>query len=197
MIRLVTAALLGALIAAALVGFFTKETGYLNATIVLGVLFALSLFAGVFGAANAITARPAEGSQFALARVLGLRETGTRVNNQPVCELDLLVVPDDDPAYRTTIRGVLSIASIARLASGATLVVAIADPARPEVSIVASPPAEWAQRAGHATFPEPSAVPVREPVTRPLSLFGSVPTAMSVIAFVAGAAIALVPYPFV
>lgn len=207
MIRVLTAALLGALIAAAIVGLITKSSGYLDAVIVLAVAFVVSLLIGVFGTVAAaatpgawripqIVERAAAEGRLAVALPLDITETGTRINAQPLCELRLLVLPSTGSAYRTTIRSVLSILDISRLSSGAPIVVGIRRPGRPDVAVVPDPPAEWAERAARAAFPDPGAVPIREQPLEGVGLFRAARLRWSIIGFLAAGCLALVPLLF-
>ncbi|PJJ61521.1 hypothetical protein [Compostimonas suwonensis] len=82
-----------------------------------------------------------------LARVTSIRRTGTTINDQPVCDIDLVVVPDHGAAFSTTTRKLVDILEIPRLQP--ECVVVVAQPAGPAtgVQLVMSPPDEWVQRA--------------------------------------------------
>ena len=83
-----------------------------------------------------------------LARVTDIRATGSAVNDQPVCEIELLVVPRQGHGpYRTTIRQVVNLARLASMQPGAVVVVTQLDPERPEVVLDDAPDADWARRA--------------------------------------------------
>jgi hypothetical protein len=72
----------------------------------------------------------------AQARVLGLAETGTRVNNLPVCELRLLVnLPGQQP-YEAKAKRVLSHVEIAQLAHGGATIAVRVDPGDPTQVVV-------------------------------------------------------------
>ena len=68
----------------------------------------------------------------ATAQVSATRDTGTFTNIQPVLDLSLLVFHGDRPPYPVTLRQVVPVAQLARLAPGNTLAVKV-DPARPEL----------------------------------------------------------------
>lgn len=83
-----------------------------------------------------------------LARVTGIRATGSAVNDQPVCELELLVVPRQGHGpYRTTLRQVVNLARLPSLQPGAVVVVTQLDPERPEVALDDAPEPDWQRRA--------------------------------------------------
>lgn len=77
--------------------------------------------------ANAMMAQQTEAASAAAngtaaqLQVTGSRDTGTVLNLQPVLEIDLLVVPDGGAPYPTTIRQVVPMASLARVAPGGAL----------------------------------------------------------------------------
>lgn len=207
MIRILTAAVLGALVAAAATGLFTKDDGYLNATLVLAIAFVVLLLLGVVGLVGAFSGTGAWGiadfvqraeseGRLAAARLVGIRETGTRINAQPLCELDLVVAPEGVAPYRTTIRSVLSIVDIARRPPGTPLVVGIRRPGQPEVALVPSPPAHWAEKAASTQFPAPESVRFWHAPRRRLTPFGSAPILWQFLAFVVGALVTLLPLLF-
>ena len=67
----------------------------------------------------------------ATAQVNAARDTGTVMNMQPVMEIDLLVFPEGQPPYPVTLRQIVPLAQVGRLAPGTRLPVMI-DPADPE-----------------------------------------------------------------
>ncbi|MEL7975356.1 hypothetical protein AAG589_05785 [Isoptericola sp. F-RaC21] len=83
-----------------------------------------------------------------LARVTGIRATGSSVNDQPVCEIELLVVPRQGRGpYRTTLRRIVNLARLPSMQPGAVLVVTQLDADRPEVAIDDAPDPDWVRRA--------------------------------------------------
>lgn len=73
-------------------------------------------------------ARLAVSGQPATAQVNAARDTGAVVNLQPVLEIDLLVLPEGQPPYPVTLRQIVPMAQVGRLAPGARLSVKV-DPA--------------------------------------------------------------------
>ncbi|WP_111767038.1 hypothetical protein [Nakamurella deserti] len=133
------------------------------------------------------TAAPAEA---ALARVESLRRTGLELNGQPQCDLLLVVSPPPGhgAAYATTTRAILDVVTLADHRPGAVVVVARPDPARPDVRLIAEPPADLAAAAraearlepGEGTIPPLDRVPVRES-TRTTATGFRAPTAGSLL----------------
>lgn len=76
--------------------------------------------------------------QPAEARVLDLRDTGTRINYQPQIAITLEVMPEGRPAYTAVVRRVLTAANEAEYQRGKTLHVKY-DPAHPERVAVVGP----------------------------------------------------------
>ncbi|MGN8246520.1 hypothetical protein ACTHAM_000184 [Cellulomonas soli] len=162
MIRLLLAASVGALAASvvlALLGFDQVPTE--TAIAVTGS--ATSLFFALVVVASAVAPsvqtsralRDLEAAEredrLALAQVLSVRETGTEINDRPLCELRLLVAPRTRAAYTTTARSVIGVLDAARVVPGSVQVVVRADAARPEVVLVPDPPAGWAHQAATDT----------------------------------------------
>lgn len=84
--------------------------------------------------------------RIALARVLSIRETGTRINEQPICVIQLLVALDSGRRYRTSVRELVSVVDLPRMQPGAVLVVAQLAADRPEVVVIHDPDPVWRQR---------------------------------------------------
>ncbi|ADD40614.1 hypothetical protein [Stackebrandtia nassauensis] len=141
----------------------------------------------------------------ALARITGIKRTGTSINDAPLCELDLVVAPFDRGAYATTVRALVDPVEIPRFQPGSVVVVARLRADRPEVSLIREPDAEWRRRANTESdrIPRRNRVSVWEADHRdapgPRSLVGVGPegrgqrlTAYAVL-FVVGVAIVLGP----
>ena len=128
--------------------------------------------------------------QLALARVESIRRTGLEINDQPQCDLVLVVSPPPGhgEAYATTTRAILDVATLASFQPGAVLVVERPDIAQPDVRPVLNPTAEMAAAAhaearrepGEGIIPALDQVPVRESVRTPAPGFRP-PTAGSVL----------------
>lgn len=76
-------------------------------------------------AQQAAAAQLAVSGEPATAQVNAARDTGALVNLQPVIEIDLLVLPQGQPPYPVTVRQVVPLAQVGRLAPGAQLPVKI------------------------------------------------------------------------
>jgi hypothetical protein len=87
------------------------------------------------------------GGRIALARVLSIRRTGTTINDEPVCVIEVLVAPEAGRPYRTSVREVVSIVELPAMQPGAVLVVAQLAADRPEVAIIKDPEPGWWHRA--------------------------------------------------
>lgn len=133
---------------------------------------------------------PQAGWELALARVEAIRRTGLEINDQPQCDLTLVVspLPGRGHAYATTTRAVLDVVTLARYQPGAVVVVARPDPASPDVTLLPDPPADLAAAAraearlepGEGVVPALDQVPVRE-ATRAPALGFRPPTAGSLL----------------
>lgn len=66
----------------------------------------------------------------AVGQVNAARDTGALVNMQPVMEIDFLILPEAWPPYPVSVRQIVPMAQIGRLAPGTRLSVKI-DPADP------------------------------------------------------------------
>lgn len=142
--------------------------------------------------------------QHALARVESLRRTGLELNDQPQCDLVLVVgpLPGHGSAYATTTRAILDIVLLASFQPGAVVVVARPDASRPDVTLVLDPAPELAaaaraearQEPGHGIIPPLDRVPLLASTRSPAMGFRA-PTAGSLLTglvMVAGVATAVV-----
>ncbi|MGO2140086.1 MAG: hypothetical protein ACTH30_06700 [Leucobacter sp.] len=68
-----------------------------------------------------------------LARVDELTQTGTQINEQPVCDIDLTVRPVRGGVYRTRVRRIVQLTQIPRFQPGTRHVVAILAEGEPDV----------------------------------------------------------------
>jgi len=132
-----------------------------------------------------------------LAVVLSTRATGTSINDQPVCDIDLIVAADHHPPYRTQVRQLVNLGVLPSLQRGAVVVVIQQQIDRPEVVVVTDPSDEWMARVDADTTvralrsaepwvvaddPRPSATRLRH-----------IPLVLFLVAFVIGAGIRLYP----
>lgn len=162
MIRLLCFALLGAVIASAAAWALSADEAWVGmfvpcvvALSVLGpiVLVVRSLAgAGLGGAlagplsAEELQRADSEG-RLALARVRSIRRTGTMINDQPICDLDLVVVPRFGAPFEVRTRRLVDLVEIPRLQPECVVVVVMQEAAPSPVSIVLDPPDEWVQLA--------------------------------------------------
>ncbi|MFT0137968.1 hypothetical protein ACEK07_12555 [Alcanivoracaceae bacterium MT1] len=68
------------------------------------------------------------------ARVDALAQTGTQINNQPLCDIDLTVQPVTGAAYRTRVRDIVQLTELARFAPGTEHTVAILADGQPDIA---------------------------------------------------------------
>ncbi len=146
--------------------------------------------AGVSGARPADVEAAGRENRISLARVLSTQATGTTVNDQPVCDIRLVVASRTRPAYTTTTRALVNLGTLPSLQSGAVVVVAQLHADRPDVVLLDPAPAEWQAAAERDTtvaqMPEApvwEAAPARGRDGRGLL---RIPAALLVLAFLAG-----------
>ncbi len=179
-----------------LVGMVADPGGTYVLAFVVGFPVALLITIGrITGAVRRSlpAAGPVPGGRLALARVESIRRTGVELNDQPQCELLLVVSPEalqpgTGRPYATTTRAIVDVVQLAAHQPGSVVVVQQPDPALPDVTLVAAPPADAvaAARAEARRDPESAAippldrVPLREPA--PVPLFGPAPSPGSVLA---------------
>lgn len=121
------------------------------------VLVGRSVAGGVTASTEAVTAARDAG-RFGMARIDALRQTGTQINDQPLCDIDLTVRPLTGPAYATTLRSIVPLTEIPTFQPGTLREVVLLLDGGPEVAFVdgeISP----TKRAG-LVVPDRSAVPV-------------------------------------
>ncbi|MFD6135778.1 hypothetical protein [Isoptericola sp. NPDC060257] len=156
MIRCLFALSLGVLAASILGDALTGDPLYgtllVVAIVVASIGLPLTIIGGVVGGLGGADPKKVAAAKAAgrttLARVTGIRATGSAVDDQPVCEIELLVVPRQGHGpYRTTTRQVVNLARLAALQPGAVVVVTQLDPERPEVVLDDSPDHDWLRRA--------------------------------------------------
>ncbi|MFC6357345.1 hypothetical protein [Luethyella okanaganae] len=209
MIRILVSALIGAAVAGAVAWILSADeawTGLVVTTaIAAGVLTPLVLVArsasGVFGAESKpedIQLARSEG-RLALARVLAIARTGTSINDQPLCDIDLLVMPRFGSPYQVRTRRLVDIVEIPRLQPECVVVVALAQKAPSAVAIVMNPPDDWAvqalsDQAVRTTRSAPVWVPQASAANT--SRLRRIPVWAYGFGLLAGAALALIPaYP--
>lgn len=192
--RALHAVALGAAIGG-LIGMVSDPSGWYVIAFVIGfvlwlLLTLLRTFAAIGpGLATDERQGVALPQQLALARVESIRRTGLEINDQPQCDLVLVVSPPPGhgEAYATTTRAILDVANLASFQPGAVLVVTRPDIAQPDVRPVLNPTPEMAaacaearREPGEGIIPALDQVPVRESVRTPAPGFRP-PTAGSVV----------------
>lgn len=124
----------------------------LPVAILLSVL--VSLVKGFGGtahvAAGDLEAAEREG-RISLAKVLDTRATGSSVNDQPICEIRVIVAPRTRQPYETTIRTLVNLGRLPSLQRGAVVVVAQPKADRPEVALLDPAPEAWQRLADQDT----------------------------------------------
>ena len=90
---------------------------------------------GVSLPAPELVTRATDDGRLGLARIDRLTQTGTYINEQPLCDLELTVQPLSGAAYRTTVRRIVQLTEIPRFQPGSTHVVALLAAGTPDVAI--------------------------------------------------------------
>lgn len=126
MLRLVLSAAVGALIGGAiavLVGPPGAGIWVLAIALPVGILSLVFMRLGASGLASIyvsqedLTRARAE-DRLGVARIEAVRQTGTQINDQPECEIDVTVQPRRGAAYATTLRSVVPLIELAALQPG-------------------------------------------------------------------------------
>lgn len=215
MIRVLLSVILGAALAGIAAWILSADDAWsglvIPCVISLGVLWPIVLvvrgFAGVAGGAPGMTGTPAatavaqaetEG-RLALARVRKIARTGTSINDQPVCDLDLVVVPRYGSPFEVRTRRLVDLVEIPRLQPEQVVVVLTAERGPSPVTIVMDPPDEWAVQAQsdervRSVRTAPPFTPTPEQQRR--TGLRRIPPVLYLVGIVVGAAVALIPaYP--
>jgi len=110
--------------------------GYMFGAVVVAAAFGLT--AWVFGPFLLETHRSRQiaiSGTPAVARVLDLKDTRTRVNYQPVIAIHLEVMPEGRPPYQAVVRQVVTVIDAAGLAPGRMVTVRF-DPDHPQRVVI-------------------------------------------------------------
>lgn len=99
----------------------------------------------------------------ALIRVDALSQTGTQINDQPLCELQVTVRPETGPAFRTVVRRIVAVIDVPRFQPGSVHPGVVLLEGGPEVAIldddggvpIRVPSVPDAASAGPLLTPEP------------------------------------------
>ncbi|MEH3088156.1 MAG: hypothetical protein PGN24_00715 [Microbacterium arborescens] len=165
MLRLIFFAAIGALLGGAVVEYVGPPgAGWL----IMGIALPVAIVSGVFvlvgrSLAGGVAASPAavtdarDVGRFGLARIDALSQTGTQINDQPLCDIDLTVQPLVGSAYATTLRSIVPLTELPAFQPGALREVVLLLDGGPEVAFVDGEIAP-AKRAG-IVVPARSAVP--------------------------------------
>ncbi|MDR6200121.1 hypothetical protein QE374_002030 [Microbacterium sp. SORGH_AS428] len=157
--------------------------------------------------ASDLDAARSEG-RMALARIDAVTQTGTLINDQPVCDLDLSIQPLEGPAYRARVRQLVRLVDIPAVQPGSLRAVALlsadgADVAFADDDVTQAPYAGIRMPApaelGEPRLPEPGAVTIKGRRRGPLIGIGPKGRGLRFVLFalaflVAGTSVAL-PYP--
>lgn len=164
MLRLIFFAAVGALLGGAVVEYVgPPDAGWGIMSIALPVAIISGTFiligrsmAGGVAASNDDIRRAIDSRRLGLARVDAIRQTGTQINDQPLCEIDLTVRPLRGDSYATTLRTVVALTELPAFQPGLLRQVVILLDGGPEVAFVDGElsPAEVA----HLAVPDRSAV---------------------------------------
>lgn len=161
---------------------------------------ALIIIGRVAGGAVGPSARQVEeataAGRDAVARIDVLRQTGTQINEQPLCELDVSVQPRQGAPFRTTVRRVVPLIEIPRYQPGAYFSAVLSTNDPPVVGLTSA-------RGAAARMPAADTLPWRRPEPgasfgRPLIGMGRRGRPLRIVAYVLVAVIAcaaiVVPY---
>ncbi len=185
---------------------------------VAGISLTVFITAGVFiligrslqptvGASREAVQQARAAGRIGVARIDALRQTGTQINDQPLCEIDLTVQPLQGAAFSSTMRTIVPITSIPAFQAGTERDVAILIEGGPEVAFIDHDPGSARERS-NLSVPDRDAVPfiAVQPHTRivdgqrkgPLIGVGRKgrPLRLAVFAAVAIAAAAIVVAPY-
>ena len=165
-----------------------------------GILMAVLRTArGISPASDADIAAARAAGRSAVARVDAIRQTGTLTNDQPLCELDVTVLPRTGAAFRTTVRRIVRIVDVPRFQAGSVHSAVLLVPDGPEIALVdepeGAPPADasripHAAQAGPILRPEPGTIPMGGRRRRPFLGVGRRGRPARFVLFVATALIA-------
>ena len=87
----------------------------------------------VTSAPESLVSAARDAQQIGLVRIESLTQTGTRINNQPLCDLELVVKPLHGEAYRTRTRELVLLTDLAKRQPGSTHGVVIPVEGQPDV----------------------------------------------------------------
>ncbi|MFC4222292.1 hypothetical protein [Lysinibacter cavernae] len=82
-------------------------------------------------------------NRLAVARVLSISRTGSAINDQPVCSIEVLVAHRFIRPYRTSLKQIIDIVELPRVQLGSVVLVALERRDASPVRIVTTPPFSW------------------------------------------------------
>ncbi|WP_181276218.1 hypothetical protein [Brevibacterium oceani] len=175
MLRLLIAAAIGTLAGAGIVLYVGPPGAGVG---IAGVAFSVLIIAVVLTAvgrsmATTVSATKEDITQaidsrrIGVARIDAIRQTGTQINDQPLCELDLTVQPLSGQAYATTVSNIVPVTDIPSFQAGVFRDVAILIEGGPEIAFIGGGEFSEHERA-RISVPPRSNVPMIpiEPHTR-------------------------------
>ena len=213
MIRILLCAVVGAALAGTVAWIVSGDDAWSGLVIPCAIVFSFLLplvlvFRGLAGIGGGlglslgggltpadVQRADAEG-RLALARVKAISRTGTSINDQPVCDLDLLVVPRFGQPFEVRTRRLVDLVEIPRLQPESVVVVAMSSPAPSAVTIVMDPPDDWVLQAqsDDDVRTTRSAPPFTlRPDVKARPGLRRIPPILYVVGAVVGAALALIP----
>ncbi|MEZ3157770.1 hypothetical protein AB1K56_12660 [Microbacterium sp. BWR-S6Y] len=141
MLRLLASAALGAAIGGLIVSLLGRpDPGMLILGIALGVFLATTTVIRLAGGLAVATPSPAavrearDGRRLGRARVDAVRQTGTFLNEQPVCDIDVTVAALTGDAWATTVRRIVPLTELPAYRTGCERDVAILIDGGPEIA---------------------------------------------------------------
>ncbi|UBH05252.1 hypothetical protein K8P10_000763 [Leucobacter sp. Psy1] len=166
MLRLIAFAAVGALLGGVIVTIVGPPgAGTIAVSIAIPVGILATVLSGVgrslggaIGASPQVVEAARAAGRVGIARIDALRQTGTQINDQPLCELDLTVQPLHGPAFASTMRTVVPVTAIPQFQPGTERAVAVLLEGGPEVAFIDSGEAP-SQDPWGVTVPARDAVP--------------------------------------
>jgi len=212
-LRILLAAVTGAAVAGAIAWIISFDEAWAWLVVPAGILaltgfpvilllVSIARAGGPLRGQDHIDAAEAEADgRLALARVLDIKRTGVEINDQPVCDIDLLVTPHHGSPFQVRARRLVDIVEIPRVQPGAVVVVATERREPSPVSIVMQPPFEWQRLAEtDQRVRETPSAPVYQPPAEEArrGAVRRIHPAVYGLALLVGAALALIPaYPVI
>ncbi|TPW73055.1 hypothetical protein [Schumannella sp. 10F1B-5-1] len=169
MLRLLVSLAVGALVGAVIVSIVGPPDGAGGLLIgISSTVLVISVMLMLIGRSMRGTVAPDAASlqaardarRLGLARVDALRQTGTQINDQPYCEIDLTVQPLRGAAFATTIGQIVAVTEVPAYQPGSEHEVLLVVDGGPEVALVGDGQLSLSER-GRLRIPARSSVPFR------------------------------------